>query len=402
MAFDRPIPSFYCCYLLRSTVRHSSLYVGSTPNPVRRLRQHNGLVKGGAARTSRSTVRPWEMTCIVTGFPSHIAALQFEWAWQNPHITTHIPANERIQHSTRRKRSGQPKRPRHSMQSLLSNLHLLLRTSYFERWPLDIRFFSPDVHKSWLTWTNKAPEPLRPSPSIITDFPSEETTSVDGNGDETSTPADGIAALNVLYQDNKPHVSKARDIIAQGREGLCGVCQQDLKNDPGIHTTCPNLECEGVTHMSCLSKHFLRSDGDGAMIPIKGLCPSCKTEVVWIDVVKEVSLRMRGEKQVEKLLKEKRVRKGKGKTASQAAALEDEEEDEEELADEELDDLQIYGSELQDEEIRFQHYADYSDDSSDASSVVSISSTKSQTGKKRRKLKHALVMVIEDSEMEDE
>ncbi|PQE23752.1 GIY-YIG catalytic domain-containing protein [Rutstroemia sp. NJR-2017a BBW] len=376
---------------------------------VRRLRQHNGLVKGGAARTSRSAVRPWEMTCIVTGFPSHIAALQFEWAWQNPHITTHIKAEERIQHSTRRKRSGQPKRPRHSMQSLLSNLHLLLRTSYFERWPLDIRFFSPDVHRSWLTWMNKAPEPLRPSLSIITDFPSEETTSVDEHGDETSTPVHGIAALNILYQDNKPHVSKARDIIAQGREGLCDVCQQDLKKDPGIHTTCPNPGCEGVTHMSCLSKHFLRSDGDGTMIPIKGLCPSCKTEILWIDVVKEVSLRMRGEKQVEKLLKEKRVRKGKDTAASQAAALEDEDEDEdeeeeeeEELADEEIDDLQIYGSEIQDEEIRFQHYADDSDDSSDTSSVVSTSSTKSQTGKKRRKLKHALVTVIEDSEMEDE
>jgi structure-specific endonuclease subunit SLX1 len=298
------------------------------------------------------------------------------------------------------------------MQSLLSNLHLLLRTSYFERWPLEIRFFSPDVHKSWLKWTDTATEPLRPSLSIITDFPAEETCPVDENGGETSTPAHGIAALNILYENNKLHVSKARDIIAQGREGLCGVCQQDLKNDPGIHTTCPNPGCEGVTHMSCLSKHFLRSDEDkqneGTLIPIKGLCPSCKTEILWIDVVKEVSLRMRGQKQVEMLLKEKRARKAKGTTASQAAALEseeedeDEEEEEEELADEEMDDLQIFGSQVEDVEIGFQHYADDSDDSSDAPSVVSTSSTKSQTGKKRRKLKHALVMVIEDSEMEDE
>lgn len=74
----KPIPALYVVYVLRSTVRHASLYIGSTPNPPRRLKQHNGEAKGGAARTSRDKLRPWEMVAVVSGFPSSVAALKFE------------------------------------------------------------------------------------------------------------------------------------------------------------------------------------------------------------------------------------------------------------------------------------------------------------------------------------
>lgn len=84
----KPIPALYTVYILRSTVRHASLYIGSTPNPPRRLSQHNGLVRGGAARTSRNNLRPWEMVALVSGFPSMTAALKFEYAPFPSSVTT--------------------------------------------------------------------------------------------------------------------------------------------------------------------------------------------------------------------------------------------------------------------------------------------------------------------------
>ena len=54
-------------------------YVGVTPDLDRRLRQHNGLLSGGAKATHG---RQWERICHVAGFPDHTAVLQFEWRWK--------------------------------------------------------------------------------------------------------------------------------------------------------------------------------------------------------------------------------------------------------------------------------------------------------------------------------
>jgi structure-specific endonuclease subunit SLX1 len=63
------------CYILRSTTRNRT-YVGSTNNPVRRLRQHNGEISGGAKSTKGDT---WEMFILISGFIDHINCLQCEW-----------------------------------------------------------------------------------------------------------------------------------------------------------------------------------------------------------------------------------------------------------------------------------------------------------------------------------
>ena len=57
----------------------NSTYAGVSPNPVRRLRQHNGEIKGGAKYTT-SRGHGWKHFCIISGFHNKIQAMQFEWA----------------------------------------------------------------------------------------------------------------------------------------------------------------------------------------------------------------------------------------------------------------------------------------------------------------------------------
>ncbi|CBK22023.2 uncharacterized protein [Blastocystis hominis] len=72
------------CYLLRSLNEkyRNSTYIGYTVNPKRRIRQHNREIKNGAFKTHRAM--PWEMICVVCGFPDKREGLRFEWAWQHP------------------------------------------------------------------------------------------------------------------------------------------------------------------------------------------------------------------------------------------------------------------------------------------------------------------------------
>lgn len=56
------------------------VYVGATVDPARRLRQHNGEIKGGATRTRGGT---WRFHLLIYGFRTWVETLQFEWALRN-------------------------------------------------------------------------------------------------------------------------------------------------------------------------------------------------------------------------------------------------------------------------------------------------------------------------------
>ncbi|KAF9390914.1 Slx4p interacting protein [Mortierella sp. AD011] len=133
---------FYCCYLLASTVPRYKThgYVGSTPNPIKRLRQHNGDLTQGAKKTT---------------------ALQFEWVWQHPERSRHF-GKHRLAYlscgassrSTVKPLSGSPKKFRRVVAPILVKdkvriVNEMVRRPPWARWPLSVYIIEPGLVQQW-------------------------------------------------------------------------------------------------------------------------------------------------------------------------------------------------------------------------------------------------------------
>ena len=66
----------WSCYIIEN---RGYTYVGVSNNVEKRLRAHNGEIKGGAKYTT-SKGQGWKHICLIHGFPTKIESMQFEWA----------------------------------------------------------------------------------------------------------------------------------------------------------------------------------------------------------------------------------------------------------------------------------------------------------------------------------
>lgn len=271
-------------------------------------------------------------------------------------MSLHIAPEDRISISTGRKRNGQPRRPPHSITSVLPNLHLLLHVPSFARWPLSVHFFDREVYQRWGKYcAGSGVRPLRSSLAVLTDFgpatpaeaaelrreieeltaraiaerlrmgfieeeeEKEKEKEVEGDveglgsGEEEAGGAAqgwGVHALPLDYAPLGSYVEKAQNITSFEREGQCVVCHEHLEHGKGLYAICSNSGCEGVGHLDCWSRHLLRqkgeADDDGILLPMEGRCPECDGAVKWGDMMKELTLRTRGEKEVGQLLRRRK------------------------------------------------------------------------------------------------
>jgi predicted GIY-YIG superfamily endonuclease len=84
----------YYCYILKNDSERDNrrTYVGFTNDPSRRIKQHNGIIKGGAKYTTAFGDHKWTIYALVTGFPDKVNALQCEWRIKHPHNKKQISA----------------------------------------------------------------------------------------------------------------------------------------------------------------------------------------------------------------------------------------------------------------------------------------------------------------------
>ena len=297
-------PDFYGVYLLRSVPKPKSFYIGSTPNPQRRLRQHNGELKnGGAYRTKKVGFGPWEMICLVYNFPSKNVALQFEHALQHPYQTRHIKRELRI---TQKRNSG------NTLHHKLGNIRLLLGSLFFSRMGLKVLLFDPDVHMAWCT--NRFGINVTDSVQVnVTRF---EDYFLSDNDDQVS----GFS-LSHQMKSERIYFESCKKILLFDHP-QCFICNEtidylteteasfrsklDIDNylregNMPLLAICYHENCKKLYHLSCLGLHFLErdhtlpneseseetaEDSINYLTPLQGKCLNCNNFINWAKLSK--------------------------------------------------------------------------------------------------------------------
>jgi len=272
------------CYLLHSNhPRYKGLtYIGYTVDPTQRIWKHNnGMKNGGARKTNKKG--PWDMTIFIHGFPSDIAALRFEFAWQHPNIST------RLKHLPRKKNNEKqyPYRIR-----ILSHM---LNTPPWNRLPLTVNWLCPKYRRAL---DPQPPEHMKiqngyigakvneKSKKIEVEFEKSDkilkttstttshTISIDSDDSESSfvTLADRNKGKTGKKTGNNAGKSKRKSLIAN----QCDICEKEINEN---RTKCPIDSCPAIFHITCLSEFCL--DDPNQLIPIHFSCPNCQNKTKW-------------------------------------------------------------------------------------------------------------------------
>jgi len=211
-----------------------------------------------------------------------------------------------------------------SLTDKLANLKILLNAKSFQRWPLRVRFYASDVYKFWQR--TKSQTLLVDKRDIQVSLEDTTTLPLQSDFQETvqslaeSTVARGIQALDVTYGYMKPSLENSIDATAS-TSITCVICKSDLDASKDQIIVCPSA-CRSSFHSSCLARSFLQQRArPDAILPLDGDCPKCHTKLNWSELILDLSLRIRGDKETTALFKQRR--KAKANAADSASIVAD-------------------------------------------------------------------------------
>ncbi|KHN79471.1 Structure-specific endonuclease subunit SLX1 -like protein [Toxocara canis] len=236
------------CLISRSPNKYfkNRCYIGYTVDPNRRIRQHNaGKQFGGASRTDHRG--PWDMVCIIHGFPNSVSALRFEWAWQNPDKSRRLRS---LSLKKKQKESAFAFRFRIACHMLNSDPWRRLSLTF--RWllPSSEIAFPPEL-------------PLSPHMSVAR-----------GLVEKTSTLVPQLPEQYIYIRK-------------------CAICSQTIsKISELVRCTAQQQSCGSHFHMRCLSKTVLAASNElhAQLFPISGKCPKCDATFIWGDLIRDQRL----------------------------------------------------------------------------------------------------------------
>ncbi|KAJ8696614.1 Slx4p interacting protein, variant 2 [Pleurotus ostreatus] len=217
------------------------------------------------------------MQMIVHGFPSKLAALQFEWAWQHPHISRHL-----------RDGHGKPlfhyDRKAKYLKSSIRIVRTMISTHPYNTWPLHVKLFTNEAVTHWNDAAAHA------TLDALQGFTcSVELEGVDGKSGKSGSGRQGPIGAND-DQFTSRYLAKNTALLASGHPLECSVCRlpiHDYSTSPLSTSLCPQPSCNSVAHLLCLSEAFLAGQNDRpGFIPRGGTCNSCNTYVLWGDIIR--------------------------------------------------------------------------------------------------------------------
>ena len=86
----------------------------------------------------------------------------------------------------------------------------------------------------------------------------------------------------------KPHLEKSHSLLPETKPNSlhsCDICRSPLPTSHLEIALCPNESCVSLFHLTCLASNI---EPNSSIVPVKGICPGCKKEIVWDDVIRGV------------------------------------------------------------------------------------------------------------------